>query len=85
MHLFHSALSFGSSLHTQVIHAGILFPQDFLQSRFFIVLSTLVALNTVIYAALALAKVIPKWYRPSWTRRGRQRAETRSIYPDGPL
>jgi hypothetical protein len=60
---------------------GLLFPQSLQHSTFYIVLATIVALNTVIYVSLAVAKVLPKWFRPSWVRRRRVRSETRSIYP----
>jgi len=62
--------------------AGILFPESLLDSSFFRVLATFVALNTTVYAAMAVAKILPKVVQPSWFRRGRTRAETRSIYPD---
>lgn len=67
-----------------VLIEGILLPESFLQSRFFVVLATVVALNTVIYAALSVVHVIPKMYKPSWLRGHRPRGVTRSIYPDGP-
>ncbi|MEN9953782.1 MAG: hypothetical protein RL024_609 [Actinomycetota bacterium] len=63
---------------------GFLLPESFLQSRFFIVLATVVALNTVIYAALSVVHLIPKLNKPSWLRGHRPRGVTRSIYPDGP-
>lgn len=63
---------------------GLLLPESFMQSSFFVILATLVALNTVIYAALSLIHVIPKWFRSSWLRRNRTRQITRSIYPDAP-
>lgn len=63
---------------------GLLLPESFLHSRFFIILATLVALNTVIYAALSLIHVLPHWFKSSWLRRNRQRKVTRSIYPDAP-
>lgn len=65
-----------------IVHSGVLFSESLLRSDFYFVLSTVVALNTTIYAALSIAKVLPKWYQPSWLRRGRTRAETRSIYPE---
>ena len=60
---------------------GILFDESILQSPFVNVLATFVALNTLMYAVLAVSRVLP---RPQlrWRRRY-QRAETRSIYPDG--
>jgi hypothetical protein len=64
---------------------GLLLPESFMQSRFFVVLATLVALNTVVYAALSVVHVIPKWFKSSWLRGRRPRGMTRSIYPDGPI
>ncbi len=66
------------------LHAGILLPESFLHSRFFIILATLVALNTVVYAALSVVHMLPKWFRPSWLRGSKKRKETRSIFPDAP-
>ncbi|MDQ0258701.1 hypothetical protein [Sinomonas atrocyanea] len=60
---------------------GLLFDESILQSPFINVLATFVALNTLMYAALAVARVLPRPRLP-WRRRY-QRAETRSIYPDG--
>lgn len=65
-----------------ILHAGILLPESFLHSRFFIILATLVALNTVVYAALSLVHMLPKWFRPSWLRGSKKRRTTRSIFPD---
>jgi hypothetical protein len=65
---------------------GILFPSEWLHSEWFGVWASFVALNTLLYVALAVAKMLPKahlgdvWYRV----RGRnRRVGTRSIYPDG--
>jgi hypothetical protein len=69
---------------TMILIEGILLPESFLQSRFFIVLATIVELNTVIFAALSLVHVTPKMSKPSWRRGHRPRGVTRSIYPDGP-
>lgn len=63
---------------------GILLPESFLESQFFVILASLVALNTTIYAALAIAKVLPKLIRSRANRSGKFRGETRSIYPDSP-
>lgn len=65
-----------------LLHAGILLPESFLHSRFFIILATLVALNTVVYAALSVVHMLPKWFRPSWLRGSKKRRVTRSIFPD---
>lgn len=63
------------------IQAGILFPQELLESRFFVILATIVALNTVVYAGLAVSKVLPKVICASMFRRAKRRAINRSIYP----
>jgi hypothetical protein len=65
-----------------LLHAGILLPESFLHSRVFIILATLVALNTVVYAALSVVHMLPKWFRPSWLRGNKKRRATRSIFPD---
>ncbi|MEY4451879.1 MAG: hypothetical protein RLZZ380_1000 [Actinomycetota bacterium] len=66
------------------LHAGLLLPESFMHSQFFVILATLVALNTVIYAALSIVHILPKWFRSSWLRGRRTRKVTRSIYPDAP-
>lgn len=40
--------------------AGILLPAEVLKSGWFQLLATFVAINTLIYAALSLAKLIPR-------------------------
>jgi hypothetical protein len=40
--------------------AGILLPADLLHTGWFQVLATFVAINTLIYATLSLAKLIPR-------------------------
>ena len=62
---------------------GLLLPEGVLHSEWFAVLATFVALNTVMYCALALAKVLPKVYVTDWVHTRNRRAQTRSIYPDG--
>ena len=61
---------------------GILFPESLLHSQWFAVLATFVAINTVMYAALALAKILPKVHPSDWIRTRNERSETRSIHPD---
>ena len=63
---------------------GILLPESVLRSEGFAVLGAFVAVNTVMYVALALAKVMPKVYVRDLLPRRYHRAETRSIHPDGP-
>lgn len=67
-----------------VVPGGILFPESFLHTEWFAIMATFVAINTVMYAALAISKILPKIHRPNWSRRRHERAETRSIYPERP-
>ena len=61
---------------------GILLPESVLGSTWFAVLSAFVAINTVMFVALAIAKILPKLYPRDWLPRTYTRAETRSIHPD---
>lgn len=63
---------------------GALLPADAMHAHWFGVLAAFVAVNTVIYVSLAVAKAVPKIYVRDWAPRGYQRAETRSIHPDDP-
>lgn len=47
-------------------------------------LAAFVAVNTIMYVVLAVAKVLPKVYVQGWLPRRYRRTETRSIHPDGP-
>lgn len=47
-------------------------------------LTTFVALNAVMFAALAVAKILPKIYLNDWTRTRNERSESRNIHPDPP-
>jgi CBS-domain-containing membrane protein len=67
-----------------LVPLGILLPESLLRSQGFAILAAFVAVNTVMYVALALAKVMPKLYPREWLPRRYARAETRSIHPDGP-
>ena len=63
---------------------GFLVPESILDSEVFQVLATFVALNSLMYATLALLKVLPRGYAIfRFDGRNRRRAN-RSIYPDGP-
>ena len=68
-----------------VVPLGILLPESFLESGFFQFLSAFVALNTIMYVALAIAKMVPKIYLSDIVPRRGRRRETRSIHPDEPL
>lgn len=65
-----------------VLQAGILFPESVLGSMWFSVLAAFVAINTVMYVALAVAKILPKVHPQDWLPRNYVRSQTRSIYPD---
>jgi hypothetical protein len=60
---------------------GILLPESFLRSHGFAVLAAFVAINTVMYVALAVAKMLPKVYVTDWFTSRDRRRETRSIHP----
>ncbi|MBG6107361.1 hypothetical protein [Frigoribacterium sp. CG_9.8] len=62
--------------------AGILFPESILQSPLITVLAAFVAVNTVIYATLAIAKLFPIVRWGDFFPGRRRRSETRSIFPE---
>ncbi len=68
-----------------MISAGILIPTSFLNTELFAHFAAFVAINTVIYGALSLAKILPKVYFTDWVAGSSRRSATRSIYPDAPL
>lgn len=63
--------------------AGVLLPESLMYTRWFAVLSTFVAVNTVLYLTLAIIKILPKAYLSDWVDQRNRRSETRSIYPEG--
>lgn len=64
---------------------GLLLPESVLRHDFFAVLAAFVAINTIVYVTLAVAKVLPKVYVTDWIGSRNRRAETRSIHPDAPI
>jgi hypothetical protein len=60
---------------------GILLPESFLRSEGFAILAAFVAINTVIYVALAIAKMLPKVYVADWIDHRDRRGEHRGIDP----
>ena len=67
------------------LHEGglsMLLPESILHSATFVVLAAFVAINTVMYGALALGKLLPKVYVTDWVSPRNQRSETRSIHPE---
>ncbi|HSP52330.1 MAG TPA: hypothetical protein VLO00_05475 [Cryobacterium sp.] len=65
-----------------LVSAGLILPSSVLQSEGFAVLTAFVAINTVMYAALAVAKILPKAHPLEWLPGRNRRRETRSIHPD---
>lgn len=61
---------------------GVLLPQEAVHSRTFVLLAGFVAINTVMYVALSIAKTVPRVHPRDWLPRRYHRAETRSIHPD---
>jgi len=64
---------------------GILFPESMLRHEVFAVLAAFVAINTIVYVTLAVAKVLPKLYVRDWIATRNRRSETRHIHPDAPV
>lgn len=64
---------------------GILLPESTLREEAFAVLAAFVAINTVVYVTLAVAKMLPKLYLSDWVHGRNRRSETRSIRPDDPV
>lgn len=64
---------------------GILLPEDALRYEVVAVLAAFVAINTIAYVGLAVAKLLPKVYVSDLVDRRDRRAETRSIHPDDPV
>ncbi|MEP9383643.1 hypothetical protein [Nocardioides sp. KR10-350] len=64
---------------------GILFPSSVLRSEWFAILSTFVAVNTVMYVVLAIVKLLPRVYVSDLFRGRNRRSETRNIDPDAPI
>jgi hypothetical protein len=65
------------------VFGGILLSEDFMSTGFFAILAAFVAINTIFYASLAIAKIFPKIYPSGWFHGPNRRSETRSIHPDG--
>jgi hypothetical protein len=64
-----------------VVLLGILLPTSTLHHTWFAVLSAFVAINTVMYTALALGKIAPKIYLSDLVDRRDRRVANRSIHP----
>lgn len=64
---------------------GILLPHSVLFSAWFGILTAFVAVNTVMYVALAITKLLPPMHPMGWFRRYNTRSETRNIDPNAPI
>lgn len=64
---------------------GILLPESTLREEFVAVLAAFVAINTIVYVTLAVAKIMPKVYVTDLLSTRNRRSETRSIDPDAPI
>jgi len=60
---------------------GALLPESVLRSDAFAILAAFVAINTLVYVLLAVAKMLPKIYFSDWVKRSNRRSQTRSIHP----
>ena len=58
------------------------FTPETLQTTWFSVLASFVAINTMIYATISFISVLPRLYPTEWLSSRNTRSETRSIYPD---
>jgi hypothetical protein len=58
-------------------------PESILHTQWYAVMSSFVAINTILYVTLSIFKILPKVYLSDWFHRGGRRSETRSIYPNG--
>lgn len=63
---------------------GILLPESTLREEFVAVLAAFVAINTILYVTLSVAKMLPKVYVQDWLSTRDRRSETRSIDPESP-
>ena len=64
---------------------GLLFPESLLRNEVVAVLAAFVAINTIVYVTLAVAKILPKVYVHDLVDTRNRRSETRSIDPDAPI
>lgn len=64
--------------------AGVLLPSSLIHTQWFGVLAAFVAINTIMYVTLAIAKMLPKIYVNDYLHHANRRSQTRSIHPDPP-
>jgi hypothetical protein len=68
-----------------VLPMGVLLPDGILRHEVIAVLAAFVAINTIGYVTLAVAKILPKVYVGDWIGPRNRRSETRSIDPQAPV
>jgi hypothetical protein len=68
-----------------LVPMGLLLPESLLRQEVVAVLAAFVAINTIVYVTLAVAKVLPKLYLSDVLESRNRRSETRSIDPDAPI
>lgn len=68
-----------------VVPMGVLLPDSILRNELIAVLAAFVAINTIVYVTLAVAKILPKLYLSDHLSARNRRSETRSIDPDAPV
>ena len=73
------------TLIAAVLPMGVLLPDSILRNEVIAVLAAFVAINTIGYVTLAVAKILPKVYVRDWIGPRNRRAETRSIDPQAPV
>lgn len=66
------------------VPAGILLPETFLQSEFFQVMATFVAITTLMYVTLAIATMLHRVHPGDWFARRNRRREPRGVIPPPP-
>lgn len=68
-----------------VVPMGVLLPDSILRNELIAVLAAFVAINTIVYVTLAVAKILPKLYLRDYLSARNRRSETRSTDPDAPV
>jgi hypothetical protein len=72
-----------TGLATAAIATGALLPPSVMDSSPVRVLAAFVTVNTVMYCALAVAKILPRLHPTTWFPNDNRRSAERSIYPSG--
>lgn len=71
-----------TAVHAAMLPVGVLLPERLLHSSAFEILATFVALNTLMYATLAVLKLLPKGHAlRRWTSRRRDRVGAGAPHP----